>query len=228
VSGATPAPATSVTVNGQAAQTYGDFTFARTNLTLANGQNTFTNIAQNVYGLKVTNTFTVNLPTNVNLSSDANGSLTNDGTRTLAYDSENQLTNVTVAGQLRSDFVYDGLNRRRITRDYAWQSGAWVKTNEVRYIYDGYLVIQERDTNSNPLVTYTRGLDLGGGLRRAGGIGGLLARTDANGSTFYHGDGAGNVTGLMDGNQYMVGRYLYDPFGKLIGKWGSLADANVC
>ncbi len=50
-SGATPAPATSVTVNGQVAQTYGDFTFAATNLSLVNGTNTFTNIAQNAYGV---------------------------------------------------------------------------------------------------------------------------------------------------------------------------------
>ena len=55
MSGATPAPATSVTVNGNAAQIYGDFTFAATNLTLMNGSNVFTNIAQNTYGVTVTN-----------------------------------------------------------------------------------------------------------------------------------------------------------------------------
>ena len=89
--GATPAPATNITVNGMAAQTYGDFTFAATNLTLANGNNTFTDIAQNVYGLTVTDLFTVNLPGTVALSADNNGSLTNDGTRLFGYDSEGQL-----------------------------------------------------------------------------------------------------------------------------------------
>jgi RHS repeat-associated protein len=132
-----------------------------------------------------------------------------------------------VAGQWRSSFVYDGLNRRRITRDYSWNGSAWVETNEVRYIYDGLLVIQERDTNNNPLVTYTRGLDLSGDLWDACGIGGLLARTDTNGSTFYHGDGNGNVTALMDGNENIVARYLFNPFGKLIGQWGSMANANT-
>jgi hypothetical protein len=29
-------------------------------------------------------------------------------------------------------------------------------TNEIHYIYDGPLVIQERDANNNVLVTYTR------------------------------------------------------------------------
>lgn len=223
----TPAPATSVTVNGQAAQAYGDFTFARTNLSLVNGQNRFTNIAQNAYGLKATNILTVNLPTNVNLTFDNNGNLTNDGLRSLSYDTENQLTNVMVAGQWRAAYVYDGLGRRRIAEDYTWQSNNWVPTNEVLYIYDGMLVVQERNSNNVPLVTYTRGLDFGGGLRRAGGIGGLLARTDTNGSTFYHADAIGNITALMDGNENIVGRYMYGPFGKLTGKWGPMADANV-
>jgi RHS repeat-associated protein len=226
LSGATPAPVTNLTVNGQAAQTYGDFTFARTNLTLANGNNTFTNIAQNIYGVALTNTFTANLPSSVGLNFDNNGNLTNDGTKTLSYDSENQLTNVTVTGSYRSDFVYDGLNRRRIERDYSW-NGNWIKTNETRFIYDGYLPIQERDSNNVPQVTYTRGLDLSGTLDEAGGIGGLLARTDTNGSTFYHADVAGNITALIDSRQNIVGRYLYNPSGKLTGMWGSMGPANV-
>lgn len=225
LSGATPAPATEITVNGSTAQTYGDFTFAATNLTLLNGNNTFTNIAVNLYGLKVTNTLTVNLPSSVTPLYDSNGNLTNDGLHSLAYDAENQLTNVFVANQWRSDFIYDGLNRRRIERDYSW-SGAWVLTNETHFIYDGYLLVQERDTNNNVLVTYTRGLDLSGSLSDAGGIGGLLARTDGNGSTFYHADGSGNITALMDGSENIVGRYLYNPFGKLVGRWGTMASVN--
>ena len=224
--GATPVPASSVTVNGVAAQTYGDFTFARTNITLNNGNNGFTNIAQNMYGVFATNTFTNNLPTPVNFHYDANGNLTNDGTRVLSYDAENQLTNVFATNLWQATFLYDGMNRRRIERDYSWQSGGWVQTNEVRYIYDGLLVIQERDTNNNEVVTYTRRLDLSMTLSGAGGIGGMLARTDANGSTFYHADGNGNITALMDGNQNIVARYEYDAYGRLINKTGSMADAN--
>jgi RHS repeat-associated protein len=226
VSGATPAPATNVTVNGQLAQTYGDFTFASTNNSLTSGANTFTIIAQNAYGVAVTNNLTLNLPSSVSLNSDGNGSLTNDGTLLFAYNTENQLTNMTLAGVWKSDFVYDGLNRRRIERDYIWQGGSWASTNETRFIYDGYLLLQERDTNNNALATYTRGLDLSGSLQGAGGIGGLLARTDTNGSTFYHADGVGNITALMDGSENIVARYLYNPFGKLLGEWGSMANVN--
>jgi RHS repeat-associated protein len=99
-------------------------------------------------------------------------------------------------------------------------------TNEIDLVYDGNLLIQERNTNGGVLVTYTRGLDYSGSLQRAGGIGGLLARTDGNGSTFYHADGVGNVTALMDGSENITGRYLYGPFGKPIGQWGPMANAN--
>jgi len=224
-SGNTPDPAASVTVNGQIAQTNADFTFAATNLALLNGNNTFTNIAVNLYGILVTNTLTANLPVPDTLQYDQNGNLTNDGTRVFAYDAENELTNV-IIGANESVFVYDGLGRRRIIRDYTKHGGVWVLTNEVHYIYDGYLPIQDRDTNNNVLVTYTRGLDLSRDLWDAGGIGGLLARTDTNGSTFYHSDVNGNITALMDTNENMVARYLYGPFGKLLGQWGSMAGVN--
>ena len=93
-------------------------------------------------------------------------------------------------------------------------------------VCDGLLPIQERDTSNNVLVSYTRGLDLFGSLQGAGGIGGLLARTDANGSTFYHADGAGNITAMMDGSENIVARYLYGPFGKPAGQWGTMACVN--
>ena len=226
VSGATPAPAASVTVNGVSAQRYGDFTFAATNLSLVNGANTFTIIAQNAYGLRVTNTTICNLPSSVSLAWDANGNLTNDGTRAFAYSPENRLTNVTVAGAWKTDFVFDGLGRRRVELDYGWQSGNWTKTNELHFVYDGPLLIQIRDGNNNVVCTYTRGPDLSGSLSEAGGIGGLLARTDSTGSTFYHADGAGNITGLMDGQQNMAARYMYTAFGNLTLRWGPMGGVN--
>jgi RHS repeat-associated protein len=88
-------------------------------------------------------------------------------------------------------------------------------------------VLQERDANNLPTVTYTRGIDLAGGLQRAGGIGGLLARTDFQGTVFYHADAGGNITALIDGYQNLVGCYRYDPFGNPLGLSGSMADANL-
>jgi len=50
-----------------------------------------------------------------------------------------------------------------------------VQTNEVRYVYDGNVVVQERNNNGLPLVSYTRGIDLSGSLQGAGGIGAFCA-----------------------------------------------------
>ena len=159
----------------------------------------------------------------------------NDGTRYFSYDDENQLTSVTVSNAWRSEFVYDGNMRRRIRREYTWAASAWVKTNEVRYVYDGNLPIQERDINNFPAISYTRGRDLSGSFQGAGGIGGLLARTDhhllAIGDTgahaYYHADGNGNITALINASQCLVARYLYDPFGNVLSQSGPLAGVNL-
>ena len=135
----------------------------------------------------------------------------------------------------RSDFAYDGMLRRRLRKEWAW-NGSWVQTNEVRYAYDANLVIQERDTNNLPQVTYTRGADLSGTMEDAGGIGGLLARTDSHLVTvnptrahaYYHCDGNGNITALADTNGYLQAKYEYDPYGNTIAMSGPLATANLC
>jgi len=72
---------------------------------------------------------------------------------------------------------------------------------------DGMNVVQERDGNNAVTATYTRGQEIGGG------IGGLLARSTADGHFYYHYDGRGNVTQLTDANQTTVARYTYDAFG---------------
>jgi RHS repeat-associated protein len=83
------------------------------------------------------------------------------------------------------------------------------------------------------MVSYTRGTDLSGSLEGAGGIGGLLARSHGysggNWSThnFYHADGNGNITYLVNSSQTIAASYRYDPFGNLISSSGSLATANV-
>lgn len=97
------------------------------------------------------------------------------------------------------------------------------------------LVVQERNANNVALVSYTRGNDLSGSLQGAGGIGGLLARTDhaallspdsLNAHAYYQSDGNGNVTCLINTNGLVLARYNYDPYGNLLGMNGPLAEAN--
>jgi RHS repeat-associated protein len=235
-----PSGVTNVSVSGTGlssgtANLYLDGSWARTNATLANGNNTYTAIAQDTYLRLSTNSITVNLPATNNYSYDLNGNLLSDGTRYFAFDDENQLVSVWVTNVWREDYIYDGLLRRRITRDYAWQSSSWAKTNEVRYVYDGQMVVQERDINNLPVVTYTRGNDLSGTLQGAGGIGGLLARTVNSqmligapfASAYYFCDAMGNISGLVYTNGLMAAQYTYDPFGNILTMSGPLASANT-
>src|SRR5205807_2375076 len=116
--------------------------------------------------------------------------------------------------------------------DLPSQPVGWMFDSQTEYIYDGKRVIQERDTNNVPLVSYTRGNDLSSSLEGAGGIGGLLARSHGYSSgnwttnSFYHADGNGNITYMLNSGQSVVAKYRYDPFGNLISKSGSLADTN--
>jgi RHS repeat-associated protein len=167
---------------------------------------------------------------------DLNGNLTNrESEDTLVYDDENRLT--LISGDLfqnfRTAFAYDGLGRLRIRTEYTWSGSAWVADSVVNYIYDGWRVIQERDSGNTPTVSYTHGNDLSGSMEGAGGIGGMLARSDGYSSgnftthNFYFADGNGNITYMLNNSQSMVASYRYEPLGNTISSSGTLADANV-
>jgi RHS repeat-associated protein len=231
----------SVTVSGSgAAAVYNDWTWARTNVTITNGNNTYTATASDNLGRSSANSVSVYLPTNTVFTYDLNGNPLSDGYRTFTYDDENELTSVVVSNGITTSTltsnIYDGKMRLRIRREYTWSSG-WLQTAEVHYVYDGNLVIQERDANNLPTVSYTRGKDLSGSLQGAGGIGGLLARSDmaltinsqlsTSPHSYYHCDGNGNITALINSLQLIVARYEYDPYGNVLSLSGPLAGANV-
>lgn len=123
----------------------------------------------------------------------------------------------------------------RVVRGPSSGMSPWTLACETRYTYDGWRVIQERDVNNTPTVSYTRGTDLSGSLEGAGGIGGLLARSHGYASTngnwythnFYHADGNGNITYLVNSSQTLAASYRYDPFGNTLSSSGTLANGNV-
>ena len=79
---------------------------------------------------------------------DANGNLTSDGTRTFEWDARNQLVAVTV-GTHRSEFVYDGLQRR--VRMLEKDDG--VTTADTRVLWCETAICEERAADG---VTVTR------------------------------------------------------------------------
>jgi RHS repeat-associated protein len=168
---------------------------------------------------------------------DANGNLIRhnfepDGSRfhEYAYDDENRLVlagtdyyQTPAAQRWRSQFVYDGLGRLRVRRDYTAPQGYWQPNGESRYLYDGQLIVQERSAANLPTASYTRALDLAGSLQSAGGIGGLLAQSSQYSTStgawgqhdFPHADAGGNITYLLRNPQTFSSTYRYDPFGTL-------------
>jgi len=156
---------------------------------------------------------------------DSNGNVLTEPafSRTYTWTDENQLASVSSSAGVT--LTYDGLGRLRKRVE---SSGG-----ETRYVYDGFRVIQERTSSDVPTVAYTRGWDLSGSFQGAGGIGGMLARSHSYSSgnwgttNFYHADGNGNITHMVNSAQLMVASYKYDPFGTTIASSGTLANANT-
>ena len=234
--------------NGATIATSYDFMAGLTNTTLRSSQQAVLNHHGYGYNAASQRTSVTNLAGNtVAYTYDRSGQLTQasgkeaNGTTRLneqfgyGYDDENQLITVIVTNGVNnstlSRFAYDGFGRRRVRTECVWQNGGWATNALVRYVYDGMVVLQERDGNNLPTVTYTRGRDLSSSLQGAGGIGGLLALTLHSSLPtphfFYHADGNGNVTCLINEKQAVVARYVYEPFGNVLSMSGSLADLNL-
>ncbi len=165
------------------------------------------------------------------ITSDTNGNLIGDGTRTLYYDAENRLTNVFVIKPMRrTEFGYDGFGRRRIERDYALARQATLSRGPTRRgsMFDGLVLIQRSATATvaNCLKVIHEGRILAA-ASMAQEWNWRIVGTDGceRFDLFYHADGAGNVTALMDGNlRNIVGTLRIRPVWKDaqdVGKDGS-------
>ncbi len=211
------------------ASLYSDGSYALTGQTLpAGGSMTVTATASDAAGRVDAASVAINSATAVSYSYDANGNLLSDGLRTMTYNYWNQLLSATVPGKTMSTFVYDGLGRLRGRSEYKWSGSGWQKTDQRRYLYDGMIQVEERTGLNLPIIDYTRGIDLGGHLQSAGGIGGLLGRCSrTNGlSTFYLSDAGGNIVALFSQGGAIGATYRYSPFGGLSYIGGALADEN--
>ena len=160
----------------------------------------------------------------VGVSSTSNQAMTS-----YAYDDADRLIRITqtdAAGvnQRKSEFTYDGLGRKRITREFTWVKvgGTWVwqAQSERRLLYDGVSVVQERDGSNEVQAFYTRGLGI------VGNIGELLARSTSAGDFFYAYNGHGDVTQLIDTTGATVASYTYGAYGNPTASSGAQAAAN--
>ena len=130
---------------------------------------------------------------------------------TMTYDAENRMKTAEYTDSNsvvhRTEYLYSGFSL--LAKQKKYDSGVLI--SEVNFIRAGFLPLQERDGNNLVTREYTWGEDLGGG------IGGLLNLNQGGQNYNYLYDGKGNITA-----QSVVASYAYDPFGRLMKKYGLL------
>src|ERR1041384_6428625 len=123
---------------------------------------------------------------------DLNGNMTGDGSRTFEWDAEDRLVAVN-QGFLRSEFTYDGLDRRM--RIVELDSGS--VTSQKKFIWMGDEIVEERDDSGGAVAkqVFEQGVQVGAAR--------YYYTLDHLGSIREMTDSAGSVTVL----------YGYDPYG---------------
>jgi RHS repeat-associated protein len=184
---------TTVTIQGQAATVSSTQAFAGA-LPVVPGTNVFTIRAVDPSGNAATATYEVDVTdAPKTFTYDANGNLTSDGTRSFEWDARNQLVAVTV-GPHRSEFVYDGLQRR--VRQVEKDNG--VTTADARVVWCETAICEERAADG---VTVTR---------RAFGLGEQVSGQ----ARFFTTDHLGSVREVTDTAGTLLARYAFDPWGR--------------
>jgi RHS repeat-associated protein len=137
---------------------------------------------------------------------DANGNLTGDGTRTLEWDSRNQLVAVNV-GNHRSGFAYDGSQRR--VRVVEIENA--VLMSDTLEVWCGHEICERRaaDNSSSTVRSFNAG-----------------QQVDTI-KYFFSADHLGSVRATTDTFGAVLGRYDFDPWGQfLLNVGGNAFDVS--
>ena len=164
---------------------------------------------------------------------DADGNQTSDGTKKYVYNAENRLIAVEpmspAEGDIRIEYSYDYLGRKALKRTFKYINSVAIPQKTEYYIYLGKYEIAVYEDGTER-TRYLWGLDASQTLEGAGGAGGLLKAVERTGehagAKYFRYDAEGNVRQIVDSSDNVVAYYEYDPFGKLISKGGTYADAN--
>ncbi|WP_176014914.1 RHS repeat domain-containing protein [Victivallis sp. Marseille-Q1083] len=142
--------------------------------------------------------------------------LTRDGW-TQTWNAENRLIKAE-KGTAKLEFAYDYMGRRIEKKVY---NGSTL-TAHIRFVYDGYKLIEELNGLSNNAVLRCyvwQPVMLDTPL--------TVFDATANKTYFYHTDANKNVTDLTDSAGAIVAHYEYSPFGQLVKSSGAYANTNV-
>jgi RHS repeat-associated protein len=180
-----------VTIQGKAASVSSANEFEG-NVPIASGTNTFSVVATDTNSNVVNKTYEVsNTGSGKTFTYDANGNLTADGTRTFEWDAENRLLAV-VIGTARSEFAYDGLDRR--VRIVEKESSTTMR--DARFIWIGTTIVEERLSTGEINRFFHDGEEHDGVAR-------YLTR-----------DHLGSIREVLDSSATVITRNEYDPYGR--------------
>jgi RHS repeat-associated protein len=143
--------------------------------------------------------------------------VTSTGTWSLSWNGENRMSDIEKTDQ-KLDFLYDSMGRRVRKQVYSGSSGSWTLDKQLKFVYNGYKLIEELDgqnsdavlkkivwSGEKPLSIYDANLDV---------------------TYYYVLDANKNVSDLIDASGNVVAHYEYSPFGKIIRQTGSYAAEN--
>ena len=160
------------------------------------------------YNYNASNELTSN--SNASYTYDNNGNTLSKtdtgGTTNYTWDFENRLTQVVLPDQGGTVYFNYDSTGRRIRKVFG--------TATTIYAYDGDNAVEELDGFGNIVAHYTQGA----------GIDEPLAATEAGGTYFYHADGLGSITSLINGSGQLAASYVYDSFGKLTASTGTVTN----
>ena len=222
----------SVTVNGTAAYRRGEYFWNQLSVSNAAGPAWIASTVLASVGSTNNTAITGNIrtpPSSEALGYDSDGNLTQDGLWIYSWDAENRLvsvqscTNIASAARRKVSWEFDSMGRRIRQVSAAWDGATYTNISDLKLLYDGWQCIAELLPNNSLARAYAWGLDLGGSIGSAGGVGGILWMRPLDGAAhFAVMDGNGNVAGLVDGSSgTFSARYEYDPFGNIIRMTGT-------
>jgi RHS repeat-associated protein len=180
-------------INGQTVPVAADGTFS-TLVDVVTDTNIVTMVSKDFSDNADTSTYRVVVPNagNASYSYDANGNMIGDGTHAFEYDAENRITAIK-NGSLRSEFQYDGRNRRI---QIVEKSGG-VVTSRKKFLWVSNVIAEERDSTGATVAKryFDEGVKIG------------------SAKYFYTKDHIESIRELTDSTGAVVARYDYDPYG---------------
>ena len=151
----------------------------------------------------------------VNPSYNDDGCMLTNGNWAYVWNAENRLieaTNSTNGTKL--EFKYDYMGRRVEKKVYSGSVGSWTLAKHLKFVYDGFLQVEELDGANSDVVL----------KKRIWGNGKIIA--DIHGSTTYYalGDANKNISEYLDSSGNIKAHYEYSPFGKITAKTGTMQN----